>query len=126
MVERGLRIAAGVRELAIVRRLSVSIAVVDRTGELVSMDPMEGAPSGSPLVAQALAAASALYGLGSGDPDTLALVRDTAHLMPVPVAAVRGGMPLNWEGRTYAGVGVAGGTPEVCHRILTSVMLSVS
>jgi uncharacterized protein GlcG (DUF336 family) len=123
-VARAQRISAAVRELAAQRKRAVSVVVVDRAGVLVESNSMEGAAWGSPQVAQQVAAASALYGVRSADAVTL--VRDTGAYMPEPVAAVSGGMPLNVDGKTYAGVGVAGGDPDMCERMLVAVMLSVA
>ena len=115
-LDHAQRIANAVLDIARDAHSAVSVAVVDRRGEVVQHDSMDFAPTGSPYVAEAIAAASALYGVMSKD--AVALVRDTGHLMPVPVAAVAGGLPLESDGRPFAALGVAGADPDACQRLL--------
>ena len=103
---------------------AVAVVVVDRRGEVVHEIVMDGAPTGAPFVAEAIAAAAALYGVPSKDAGEL--VRDTGHLMPVPVAAVAGAWPLRDGGRTYAAIGVAGAAPHSCESILASAGLTTA
>lgn len=115
-LEHAKRIAHTVFDIARDHHTAVSVAVVDRRGEPVYQASMDFAPTGSPYVAEAIAAASALYGVMSKD--AVALVRDTGHLMPVPVAAVAGGIPLMSDGRPFAALGVAGDDPDACQSML--------
>jgi uncharacterized protein GlcG (DUF336 family) len=103
----------------------VAVTVVDRRGEVVQQDAMDGAPAGASYVAEAIAAASALYGVPSKD--AVELVRDTGHLMPVPVAAIAGGAFLaDPDGRIVAGIGVAGADPRLCDLIVNAAASATS
>jgi uncharacterized protein GlcG (DUF336 family) len=100
----------------------VAVAVVDRRGEPVHQLAMDGSPTGAPYVAEAIAATSALYGVLSRD--AAELVRETGHLMPVPVAAMAGACPLGEDGRPYAAIGVAGPSPQTCEALLAAAGLT--
>lgn len=60
-----LRIADLAMELAASRRLLISVAVVDRRGEAIQLDRMDGAVTASPQLAEALAATAASFGVES-------------------------------------------------------------
>ena len=57
---------AAMREAAR-RGVTVAVAVVDRGGDPIQQDLMDGGPSAAPAIAQATAAAAALFGCESGD-----------------------------------------------------------
>jgi uncharacterized protein GlcG (DUF336 family) len=98
----------------------VAVAVVDRGGDPVQQDLMDGAPAGGVAVAQAAAGAAALFDCGSGDlgarfglPDGGAVAALAALVVP-PVLGVPGGLPVREGGQVVAGLGVGGGDPAVC------------
>ena len=55
------------------RGVTIAVAVVDRGGDPIQQDLMDGGPSAAPAIAQAIAAAAALFDCDSGD-----LGRDSA------------------------------------------------
>jgi uncharacterized protein GlcG (DUF336 family) len=115
---RGLCDAA--MDAATRRGVRVAVAVVDRGGDPVQQDLMDGAPAGGVAVAQAVAGAAALFDCGSGDlgarfglPDGRAIAALAALVVP-PVLGVPGGLPVRDGGQVVAGFGVGGGDPAVC------------
>jgi uncharacterized protein GlcG (DUF336 family) len=101
----------------------VAVAVVDRGGDPVQQDLMDGAPVGGVAVAQAVAGAAALFDcesevLGSryGGPDAV------ARLTVPPVLGVPGGLPARAAGNVVAGLGVGGGDPSVCAAIARAAL----
>jgi uncharacterized protein GlcG (DUF336 family) len=115
---RGLCDAA--MDAATRRGVRVAVAVVDRGGDPVQQDLMDGAPAGGVAVAQAVAGAAALFDCCSGDlgarfglPDGGAIAALAALVVP-PVLGVPGGLPVRDGGRVVAGLGVGGGDPAVC------------
>jgi len=105
------------------RGIRVAVAVVDRGGDPVQQDLMDGAPAGGVAVAQAVADAAALFDCCSGDlgarfglPDGRAVAALAALVVP-PVLGVPGGLPVRDGRQVVAGLGVGGGDPAVCDQI---------
>jgi uncharacterized protein GlcG (DUF336 family) len=102
----------------------IAVAVVDRGGDPIQQDLMDGGPSGGVAVAQATAGAAALFDSDSGDlarrfgpPDAL------AALVTSPVLGVAGGLPVrDAEDRLVAGLGVGGIEPEICRDIARAAL----
>jgi uncharacterized protein GlcG (DUF336 family) len=94
----------------------VAVVVVDRRGEVVHVAAADDAPTAATYVAEGVAASAALFGRPSGD--AADLVTATQHVLPVPVVALAGGMPLPGGGA----VGVAGCAPEVCAQIAAEAL----
>jgi uncharacterized protein GlcG (DUF336 family) len=110
------------------RGVRVAVAVVDRGGDPVQQDLMDGAPAGGVAVAQAVAGAAALFDCCSGDlgarfglPDGGAIAALAALVVP-PVLGVPGGLPVRDGGRVVAGLGVGGGDPAVCAEIARTAL----
>ncbi|QGN57450.1 hypothetical protein GKE56_05700 [Nostocoides sp. HKS02] len=106
------------------RDLRVSVAVVDRGGDPVQQDRMDGAAAAGVEVALAVATSSARFGapserLATDYGPSLAAV---AALHPAPFLALPGGLPLTEEGRLVGGVGVGGADPATCADLLRSVV----
>jgi len=120
---RGLCDAA--MDAAARRGVRVAVAVVDRGGDPVQQDLMDGAPAGGVAIAQAVAGAAALFDCSSGNlgarfgqPDGGAdPVAALAALVVPPVLGIPGGRPVRDGGHVVAGLGVGGGDPAVCAEI---------
>ena len=114
----------------------IAVAVVDRGGDPVQQDLMDGAPAGGVAVAQAAAGAAALFGCDSGDlgtrfghapgtapapgvPPALAI---PAGLVVPPVLGVPGGLPVRDDGWVVAGLGVGGAAPAICAGIARTAL----
>jgi uncharacterized protein GlcG (DUF336 family) len=121
------------------RGLKVAVAVVDRGGDPVQQDLMDGAPAGGVAVAQAVAGAAALFGCDSGDlgtrfghapgtataPDVPLALAVPAGLVVPPVLGVPGGLPVRDDGWVVAGFGVGGAAPASCADIARTVLASL-
>ena len=105
------------------RGVQVAVAVVDRGGDPVQQDLMDGGPAGAVAIAQAVAGAAALFDCGSGELRTRFGGADAvAALVVPPILGVPGGLPVRDAGRVVAGLGVGGGDPLVCHEIAATAL----
>lgn len=103
--------------------VKVAVAVVDRGGDPVQQDLMDGAAVGGVAIAQAVAGAAALFDCESdtfgsryGTPDVV------ARLMVQPVLGLPGGLPARHAGNVVAGLGVGGGDPSACAAIARAAL----
>jgi uncharacterized protein GlcG (DUF336 family) len=105
------------------RGVRVAIAVVDRGGDPIQQDLMDGGPAGGVAVAQAVAGAAALFDCESADLGARFGPADavTALVVP-PVLSVPGGLPVRDAGRVVAGLGVGGAGPSVCEDIARTAL----
>ena len=76
----------------------------------------DAAPTAATYVAEGVAAAAALFGRPSGE--VVDLVTATQHVLPVPVVALAGAVPLPDGGA----LGVAGPAPEVCAQLAAEAL----
>ena len=105
------------------RGVTVAVAVVDRGGDPIQQDLMDGAPAGGVALAQAVANAAALFGDASGElGDRFGPVEAIAALVLPPVLGVPGGLPVWDAGHVVAGLGVGGGHPSVCEDIARTAL----
>jgi uncharacterized protein GlcG (DUF336 family) len=100
--------------------LAVSVCVVDRRGEPMQHDAMDDAPTSGAYLAEAVAAAAALFHAPSGDLAERIPAAD--HLLPVRVSALSGGLPVRVGGRVVAGLGVGGPAPFRCAELAAAVL----
>jgi uncharacterized protein GlcG (DUF336 family) len=105
------------------RGVTIAVAVVDRGGDPIQQDLMDGGPSAAPAIAQAAAAAAALFDCDSGDlgqrfgsPEAV-----TALITP-RVLSLPGGLPVRDGGRLVAGLGVGGVEPEISRDIARAAL----
>jgi uncharacterized protein GlcG (DUF336 family) len=123
------------------RGLRVAVAVVDRGGDPIQQDLMDGAPAGGVAVAQAVAGAAALFDCDSGELGArFGSVEAVAALVVPPVLGVPGGLPVRDAGHVVAGsvpgsvaaapvvagLGVGGAEPAVCEDIARTALAAVS
>jgi uncharacterized protein GlcG (DUF336 family) len=108
------------------RGVRVAVAVLDRGGDPVQQDLMDGAAAGGVAVAQAVAGAAALFGWDSGDLrarfGSAEAVAAVAALVVPPVLGVPGGLPVREGGLVVAGLGVGGDEPAVCADIARTAL----
>ena len=103
----------------------VAVAITDHRGDPVQQDWMPGAPTAAVAVAQAVAAAAGTFQCPSAElaalyPDGLAA--QLGALLPFPVLAAPGGLPVEEDGWVVAGLGVAGRDPGACEEIAAAVL----
>ena len=108
------------------RGLRVAVAVVDRGGDPIQQDLMDGAAAGGVAVAQAVAGGAALFGCDSDDLaarfGSAEAVAALAALVVPPVLGVPGGLPVRDAGHVVAGLGVGGEDPAVCGDIARTAL----
>ena len=107
------------------RGRQVAVAITDHRGDPVQQDWMPGAPTAAVAVAQAVAAAAGTFQCPSAElaalyPDGLAA--QPGAVLPFPVLAAPGGLPVEEDGRVVAGLGVAGRDPGACEEIGAAVL----
>jgi uncharacterized protein GlcG (DUF336 family) len=108
------------------RGLRVAVAVVDRGGDPVQQDLMDGGPAGGVAVAQAVAGAAALFGCESGELTAMFVRAEAvAALVVPPVLGVPGGLPVRDDGQVVAGLGIGGASPVICHDITRTALAAV-
>jgi len=107
------------------RGVQVAVAVVDRGGDPIQQDLMDGGPAGAVAIAQAVAGAAALFGCDSGDLDARFGKPDAvARLVVPPVLDLPGGVPVRDGGYVVAGLGVGGAGPSICEDIAGTALAS--
>ena len=105
------------------RGVRVAVAVVDRGGDPIQQDLMDGGPAGGVAVAQAVAGAAALFDCESADLGARFGPADAvAALVVPPVLSLPGGLPVRDAGRVVAGLGVGGAGPSVCEDIARTAL----
>jgi uncharacterized protein GlcG (DUF336 family) len=129
------------------RGLRVAVAVVDRGGDPIQQDLMDGAPAGGVAVAQAVAGGAALFDCDSGELGArFGSAEAVAALVVPPVLGAPGGLPVRdggpivggaaeagsvvagsvAAGYVVAGLGVGGADPAVCEDIARIALAAVS
>jgi uncharacterized protein GlcG (DUF336 family) len=102
-------------ELAEQRGFALGVAVVDEVGVVMQMDRMDGAPPGSPDLAEARAATALVFQRPTLEvtrtvmPDQLARVGEIVHFN---ILDGGGGAPITRDGQVVGAVGVFGGISD--------------
>ncbi|HLH64079.1 MAG TPA: heme-binding protein [Solirubrobacteraceae bacterium] len=99
------------------RGLRVAVAIVDRRGDPIQQDTVDGAPTAAPFIAEAVAAAAATFQLPSEE-----VAPAFAAVLPYQTLSVPGGLPIHRDGLVVAALGVAGGPPLACREIAQAVL----
>ena len=95
------------------RGLSVTIAVLDRAGHLVSLARLDGIHIGTVAVATAKAKTAALYNRPTAALSAGLAGGNTALLTLPDLVALPGGLPLAVDGALVGAIGVSGAAPDV-------------
>jgi len=97
-------------------RIPVSVSIVDIHGNLVLQHRMNEAPAYSMEISERKAYTSALVGLRTAELDPLVQPGQSLYALLSMAGgrytAMAGGVPLQHEGRVFAGIGVSGGTTD--------------
>jgi uncharacterized protein GlcG (DUF336 family) len=116
---------------AVARGVRIAVAIVDHRGDPIQQDWMNGAPTASVNVAQAIAATAATFCFPShqlGDRFPGANAQLVAAALPFPILGVEGGLPIGEFGGASGdsgfagGVGIAGPDPALCAQIAASAI----
>jgi uncharacterized protein GlcG (DUF336 family) len=114
--EWALGLADAAIAAAVARETRIAVAVVDRRGDPIQQDTMDGAPAAAPFVAEAVAAGAATFQRPSDEIDPM-----VTSVLPYRVLTVAGGMPVRERDRVVAGLGIAGPDAAVCEEIAVAV-----
>lgn len=109
-------------------RIPVSVSIVDVHGNLVLQHRMNQAPAYSMEISERKAYTSALVGLRTAELDPLVQPGQSLYALLSMAGgrytAMAGGVPLQHEGRVFAGVGVSGGTTDQDVAIVDAALAS--
>ena len=102
----------------------VAVAVVDRNGDVIQIDRMDGAAPMSPDVAEAVAVTAVNFQAPSerAAQPQFAQIVDAAPFKFLPLA---GGLPIKDGARVVGAIGVAGGDPEACAAIAAKAIAAL-
>jgi uncharacterized protein GlcG (DUF336 family) len=108
------------------RALRISVSIVDQRGDPIQQDRMDGAPTASVAISEAVACTAATFQLSShavaegyAQPGTL---EQRAGTLPFKILPVPGGLPIDERGGVVAGLGIGGPDAHVCEQIARSVL----
>jgi glc operon protein GlcG len=99
--------AEAAEQFAIGRSWSVVIAITDDGGNLIYLQRMDNAPSGSVKVAQDKAHTSAMFKAPTGVFES-ALASGLTSLLKLDILPFEGGLPLAVDGTIVGAIGVSG------------------
>jgi len=112
------------------RKIFITVAVVDRGGNLVGQSYMDGAKLPSTHVAVCKAWTSAMFQRPSGDYGSAMAPGAAAYALwnafPGQLAPVGGGAPVVYKDVCIGGVGVSGGTAEEDTEIATKAASAIT
>lgn len=106
------------------RQATVALAVVDRNGDLLQIDRMDGAPPMSPDVAEAVAVTAVNFQA----PSERAAQPQFAHIVeaaPFKFLPLAGGLPIKDGARVVGAIGIGGAEPEICAAIAAKAMTAL-
>lgn len=109
---------------AILRQVTVAVAVVDRNGDVMQIDRMDGAAPMSADVAEAVAVTAVNFQA----PSERAAYPQYAHLVqaaPFKFLPLAGGLPIKDGARVVGAIGVGGCDPEICAAIAATAVAAL-
>ncbi|MEU4240677.1 heme-binding protein [Actinoplanes sp. NPDC026619] len=109
---------------AALQGMNISVAVVDRGGDPIQQDRMDGAVAGGVEVALATASTAARFGLPSEHLASWYPSDQLAALHPAPLLAAPGGLPIEVDGQVVAGLGIGGAQPARCAALARDILMA--
>jgi uncharacterized protein GlcG (DUF336 family) len=101
--------------------VAVCVAIADRHGDLVQQDRMEHAPPMTPDMAGALAHTAVNFQRPTGEIDSLLgrfpRLATISEVVPFPVMAVPGGVPIFENSQVAGAIGVGCTDPDMADKI---------
>jgi uncharacterized protein GlcG (DUF336 family) len=103
---------------------AVAVAIVDRNGDVLQIDRMDGAPPMSPDVAEAVAVTAVNFQAPSerAAQPQFAQIVEAAPFKFLPLA---GGVPIKDGTRVVGAIGVGGAEPEICVAIAAKAITAL-
>ena len=121
-----IRLADAVMQEAARRGALVAVAVVDRRGDPIQQDGMDGSPTAAGFLAPALAATAATFELPSEQVAGRFPQAMLERLLPYAVSTAAGGVPIRQGGRVVGGLGVAGPDPALAAEIVVAALKALA
>ncbi len=103
----------------------IAVAIVDRRGDPIQIDAMDGCPGSAPVAAELAAAAAANFQCPSGqlaERYSEQALRELAAALPYGILSAPGGVPIEEDGEVVAAIGIGGPPPGECHELATGVV----
>lgn len=103
---------------------TVAIAVVDRNGDVLQIDRMDGAPPMGPDIAEAVAVTAVNF----QGPSERAAQPQFAHIVeaaPFKFLPLAGGLPIKDGARVVGAIGIGGAEPEICAAIAAKAIAAI-
>jgi uncharacterized protein GlcG (DUF336 family) len=119
---QAIRLADAAMAEAERRDVLVAVAVVDRRGDPIQQDGMDGSPTAAGFLAPALAATAATFELRSDEVARRMPQAMLDRLLPYATATIAGGAPVVRDGRVVGGLGVAGTDPALAAEIAVAAL----
>jgi uncharacterized protein GlcG (DUF336 family) len=108
------------------RDVAIAVSVVDRRGEPIQQDLMDGGPSAAVEVSQATAAAASVFACASATlPERFggaAAVSQLAAALPFAILSAPGAVPVLEQGMAVGAIGIGGPAPQLCEVIATAAL----
>lgn len=124
ILETAIRLSDAAMTEAGRAQATIAVAVVDRNGDVLQIDRMDGAAPMSPDVAEAVAVTA----LNFQAPSENAAQPHFAHLLeaaPFKFLPLAGGLPIEEGSRVVGAIGIGGGDPEVCASIAAKAIAAL-
>lgn len=106
--------------------LVVSVVVVDRGGDQLQLDRMDGASPMSPDLADAVAVTAVNFRAATSEVERMSQESPgwgrAGELIPYPFAALPGGLPIFDGSRLTGAIGVGGAAPDECEAIARAAL----
>lgn len=129
-LDNGIALADAAIGEASAQNAAISVVVIDRSGDQIQLDRMDGASPMSPDLADAVAVTAANFRMTSreaaGRCEATPGLSRIGEIIPYPFAAVPGGVPIFDGDRPIGAIGVAGADldPLQCERIAEQAVKS--
>jgi uncharacterized protein GlcG (DUF336 family) len=111
------------------RDVAIAVSVVDRRGEPIQQDLMDGGPSAAVEVSQATAATAGVFACSSGTlierfgaPE---VASQLGAALPFAILAAPGAVPVLEQGTPVGAIGIGGPAPQLCEAIAAAALEAV-
>lgn len=125
-LEGARKVAAAAESEARRRNMTISLSILDRSGDPILFLRMDGAAPGSVSTATGKARTAAAWGIESRDFETMLKSGILAPLSLDGLVLIEGGVPIVIDGRQVGSLGVSGGASADDGAVARAAMASIS
>lgn len=104
------------------RNVAVSVAVMDRYGDMIQLDRMDYAAPMTPDIALAVGVTAVNFGAPSDSVANFPDMEGLARATPFKMLAIPGGLPIVRDGHVSGAIGVSGADPKECKAIAQAAL----